>query len=67
MKDEEIIETVRRIRRHLLYPTRPGHRAFAEGLTRRLEDAGVTEADLDRLWPMTHNPGERNGIRSTNA
>ncbi len=49
MKDEEIIETVRRIRRHLLYPTRPGHRAFAEGLTCRLEDAGVTEADLDRL------------------
>lgn len=49
MSDAEIIETVRRIRRHLMYPDRPGHRAFAEGLTRRLEDAGVIEADLDRL------------------
>lgn len=49
MSDEEIIETVNRIRRHLMYPDRLGHRAFAEGLTKRLEAANVTEADLDRL------------------
>jgi len=49
MSDEEIIETVRQIRRHLLEPHRPMRRAIAEGLTKRLEDAGVTEADLDRL------------------
>lgn len=49
MTDEDIIEIVSRIRRHFKFPDRPGHRAFAEGLTKRLESANVTEADLDRL------------------
>jgi hypothetical protein len=49
VSDDEIIKAVLQIRRHLLEPHRPGHRAFAEGLTQRLEAAGVTEADLDRL------------------
>lgn len=49
MNDKEIIRTVRWIRRLLLWPDRPAFRAFSEGLVGRLEQAGVTEADLDRL------------------
>lgn len=49
MSDDEIIKTVRAILRLRMEPHRAGKRAFAEGLTLRLEHAGVTEADLDRL------------------
>lgn len=49
MSDDEIARTVRHIRRLLCQPDRPVFMAVASGLIGRLEDAGVTEADLDRL------------------
>ncbi len=49
MNDNEIIRTVRAIRRLRMEPHRPVKQAIAEGLILRLEDAGITEADLDRL------------------
>ena len=49
MSDEEIIETVRKIRRLRMEPHRRVWQAIAEGLLLRLEDAGVTSEDLDRL------------------
>lgn len=49
MDDAEIIWTVRKIRRLHMEPHRRVWQAIAEGLTKRLERYGVTEADLDRL------------------
>lgn len=49
MTDSEIVQTVRHIRRLLCRPDRHVFAAVARGLMGRLEDAGVTEADLDRL------------------
>jgi hypothetical protein len=49
MSAEEIIETVRKIRRLRMEPHRRVWQAIAEGLLLRLEDAGVTSEDLDRL------------------
>jgi hypothetical protein len=49
MNDSEIIRTVRDVRRLLRQRDRPVFLAVANGLVGRMEDAGVTEADLDRL------------------
>jgi hypothetical protein len=49
MSGEEIIETVRKIRRLRMEPHRHVWQAIAKGLLLRLEDAGVTSEDLDRL------------------
>jgi hypothetical protein len=49
MHDNEIIKTVRTVRRLWMEPHRPVWQAIANGLILRMEDAGVTEADLERL------------------
>lgn len=49
MSDQEIIETVRFIRRLQMDHLTGMKRAVINGLIGRLEDRGVTEADLDRL------------------
>jgi hypothetical protein len=49
MTNAEIIDTVHNIMRLLRQPGRHVFMAVANGLIGGLEDAGVTEADLDRL------------------
>lgn len=49
MSDAYITWAVRKIRRLHMQPHRRSFQAIAEALTKRLENAGITEADLDRL------------------
>lgn len=49
MRDEEIVKMVRWIKRLQLDHQTSLKRAIISGLIGRLEDRGVTEADLDRL------------------
>ena len=49
MKDSEIVETVRFIRRLQVDHPTGVKRAIIEGLFLRMEDHGVTAHDLDRL------------------
>jgi hypothetical protein len=49
MNDKGIITIVRWIRRLMMDHSTGLKKAFIKGLTLRLEDAGVSELDLDRL------------------
>ena len=51
MTDSHIVAIVRQIRRHWMQPDSRLRQIIADALIARLEDAGVTEADIDRLFP----------------
>src|SRR6185437_14939146 len=56
MTDSQIVAIVRQIRRHWMQPDSRLRQIIADALIARLEDAGVTEADIDRLFPPLHPP-----------